>query len=63
MAMPNKTNTPAEDPYNGDDGPGFDHEFHAKLLAGAHLLNDEGRDAFEMGWDAAKAFFTEGEGK
>lgn len=51
------------DPYNGDDGPGFDHEFHAKLLAGAHLLNDEGRETFDMGWEAAKEFFTKGEGE
>ena len=50
------------DPYNGDDGPGFDYEFLAKLKAGAHLLNDEGCEAFDMGWEAAKAFFT-GEGK
>lgn len=58
--MPNHKSS---DPYNGDDGPGFDYEFHAKLLAGVHLLNDEGREAFNMGWEAAKAFFTEGEGK
>lgn len=51
-------NHKSNDPYNGDDGPGFDHEFHAKLLAGAHLLNDEGRETFEMGWKAAKEFFT-----
>lgn len=48
------------DPYNGDDGPGFDYEFHAKLLAGAHLLSDEQKEVFDLAWGASKEFFSGG---
>lgn len=45
------------DLYNGDDGPGFDEEFHAQLLSGAHLLNNIEHELFMMGWKAAKEFY------
>lgn len=47
----------SNDPYNGDDGPGFDYEFHESLLHGVHLMNDEERLAWFSGWEAAKKFF------
>ena len=47
------------DQYNGDDGPGFDHEFHATLLAGAHLMNEEQLKFFNIGWKAGREFERE----
>ena len=46
------------DPYNGDDGPGFDYEFHESLLHGVHMMTDEQRTFWYAGWEAAKAYFT-----
>ncbi len=57
------TDSVSDDPYNGDDGPGFDYEFHAKLLAGAHLLSDEQKEVFDLAWDAAKNFVAEKAGE
>ena len=48
-----------DDPYNGDDGPGFDYEFHAKLLCGAHLLDENDRVYFNIGWKAGRNFEAE----
>lgn len=53
------TNEHTVDPYNGDDGPGFDYEFHAQLLAGAHLLNDNDRAAFMLGWNACRDYMDQ----
>lgn len=47
------------DPYNGDDGPGFDYEFHESLKNGVHLMTDEQRHFWYAGWEAAKKFFKE----
>lgn len=49
---------PVADPYNGDDGPGFDYEFHEKLKAGLHLMSFGEQKLWNAGWDAAKAFYT-----
>ena len=49
---------PVADPYNGDDGPGFDYEFHEKLKAGLHLMSFDEQKLWNAGWDAAKAFYA-----
>lgn len=49
---------PVVDPYNGDDGPGFDYKFHEKLKAGLHLMSFGEQKLWNAGWDAAKAFYT-----
>lgn len=49
---------PVVDPYNGDDGPGFDYKFHEKLKAGLHLMSFGEQKLWNAGWDAAKAFYA-----
>lgn len=51
-----------DEKYNGDDGPGFDYEFHAHLLAGVHLMTDEQRTFFLNGWNACKEWMQQNEG-
>lgn len=48
-----------KDPYNGDDGPGFDEEFHYKLTCGLHLMSEDAQRYFEIGFKAAKVFMEQ----
>lgn len=57
MPKDNGENYKSNDSYNGDDGPGFDYEFHESLKHGVHLMTDEQRIFWLAGWEAAKDYF------